>query len=250
VNVFVYTFEAYGQLLDAALDAGYTFLPLREYLRSEELPDRFVLLRHDVDRRPANATRMAALESRRGVAATYYFRTGTFDSETARAMAERGHEIGYHYEDLARANGDFEAAHRRFERNLERFGRSVPIETVCAHGSPLSPHLNTDLWKGRSLAEYDLLGEAYRSIDVGPDAPDGLRYCSDTGRTWRTPGSGIEAVATTADLLAAIESGAYRRVYLLAHPCRWADGPLELAGRVAWDLGAESAKFAVGRIRS
>ena len=249
MNVLDYTFEAYGQLLDAALDAGCTVLTVREFLQRKELPDRFVLLRHDVDRRPANAVRMAALESRRGVAATYYFRTGTFDSETARAMAERGHEIGYHYEDLARTDGDVEAAHRRFERNLERFGRSVPIETVCAHGSPLSPYHNTDLWEERSPAEYDLLGEAYRSIDVGPDAPGGLRYLSDTGRTWRTPGSGSEAIATTGDLVAAIESGAYPRVYLLAHPCRWADGPLELAGRIAWDLGAESAKLAVGRIR-
>jgi hypothetical protein len=248
MNVFDYTFEAYEGLLDAALAAGYAFLPVCEYLRADDLPDRFVVLRHDVDRRPANATRMAALESHRDVAATYYLRTATFDPETARAMAERGHEIGYHYEDLAYEKGDLDAARRRFERNLAVFREHVPVETACAHGSPLSPHANTDLWEVCSPAEFDLRGEAYRSIDVGPGTPGGLRYLSDTGRTWRTPGSGIERVATTDDLVRAIESGAYPRLYLLAHPCRWAGGTLELASRVAWDLGAESAKFAVGKL--
>ena len=101
----------------------------------------------------------------------------------------------------------------------------------------------------RSPADYDLLGEAYRSIDVGADALGGLRYLSDTGRTWRTPGSGIASVATTDDLVRAIELGAYPRLYLLAHPCRWAGGRLGLAGRIAWDIGAESAKFAIGKLR-
>jgi hypothetical protein len=249
MNVLDYTFEAYEGLLDAALDAGYAFLTVREYLRAAALPDRFVLLRHDVDRQPSSAVSMAGLESRRDIGATYYFRTATFDPETALAMAERGHEVGYHYEDLAQANGDHEAAHRRFERNLDRFRRHVPVKTACAHGSPLSPHANTDVWERRSPADYDLLGEAYRSIDVGADALGGLRYLSDTGRTWRTPGSGIASVATTDDLVRAIELGAYPRLYLLAHPCRWAGGRLGLAGRIAWDIGAESAKFAIGKLR-
>jgi hypothetical protein len=220
MNILDHTFEAYGDLLDAALGARYVLLTVREYLSENDLPDRFVLLRHDVDRRPANAMRMAALETRRGIGATYYFRTTTSDSGTTQAMAERGHEIGYHYEDLARTNGDREATRRHFEFDLERFRGSVPIETACAHGSPLSPHANTDLWDGRSPADYGLAGEAYRSIGAGPDFPSGLRYLSDTGRTWRTPGSGIESVATTDDLIGTIESGAYPRVYLLTHPCR------------------------------
>lgn len=248
MNIVDYTFEAYKNILDAALDAGYTFLTIQEYLRADEPPDRFVLLRHDVDRRPGNAVTMADLETRRGIVATYYFRTATFDPETARALAGRDHEVGYHYEDLARSNGDLEVAHRRFDRNLERFRRHVSIETVCAHGSPLSPHKNTDIWEHRSPAQYGLLGEAYHSIDVGPDAPNRLRYLSDTGRTWRTPGSGIKSVATTDDLLAAIESGTYPGLYLLAHPSRWAHGRVELANRVVWDLAAESAKFAVGKL--
>lgn len=248
MNILDFTFETYEEILDAALDAGYAFLPIQEYLRAEELPARFVLLRHDVDRRPGNAVTMARLETHRGIAATYYFRTSTFDPASAQALAGGGHEIGYHYEDLARTAGDYEAAHRRFERNLERFRRHVPVETACAHGSPLSPQTNTDIWEGCSPAQYGLLGEAYRSIEVGPDAASGLRYLSDTGRTWRTPDSGIESVVATDDLVAAIESGTYPRLYLLAHPCRWADGRLDLANRVAWDLAAESAKFAVGKL--
>lgn len=88
---------------------------------------------------------MAALETRRDIQTTYYFRTSTFDPGTARAMAEQGHEIGYHYEDLGRTGGDHKAVRRRFELNLERFRQYVPIETACAHRSPLSPHANTDV---------------------------------------------------------------------------------------------------------
>lgn len=244
MNLLDFTTGDYARLLDAALDAGWEFLTVREYLESESLPEHFVLLRHDVDRRVENARRLARIESERGIGATYYFRTNTFVPEVLREVEDAGHEVGYHYEDLAKAGGDYEAARKRFERNLARFREVSEVRTVCAHGSPLSSQHNPDLWKGRldDLADLDLLGEAYLSVDSGPDSP--LRYVSDTGRSWKTALGSAGVVETTADLAEAFGKFPCSGLYLLAHPSRWTATKGELAEMIGWDVSAEIAKRA------
>jgi predicted amino acid-binding ACT domain protein len=59
-----------------------------------------VVIRHDVDRKVATAREMAREEADRGISTTYYFRTSTFSPDVARETERRGHEVGYHYEDL------------------------------------------------------------------------------------------------------------------------------------------------------
>jgi hypothetical protein len=244
VNFLDYTTADYERLLDAALDAGWEFLTIREYLESSSLPEHFVLLRHDVDRRVENARRLARIESERGVDATYYFRTSTFVPEVVEEIESAGHEVGYHYEDLAATGGDYEAARSRFERNLAEFREVSDVRTVCAHGSPLSSQHNPDLWRDRTdeLSDLGLLGEAYLSIDVGEGSP--VRYLSDTGRSWRTTLGSAGVVETTADLAAAFGAYPCPGLYLLAHPSRWTETRRELAGMIGWDLSAEFAKRA------
>ena len=53
---------------------------------------------------------LARLEADRDVPTTYYFRTSTFSPDTAAEVERLGHEVGYHYEDLVKTRGDFEAA--------------------------------------------------------------------------------------------------------------------------------------------
>jgi len=110
--------EAYASLLDAGLDAGYEFITVREYLSSEQLPERFLIVRHDVDRKPMNALQMARTEAVRDIPTTYYYRIipKTFRPELIQQTEQLGHEIGYHYEDLDTADGDIEAAHESFAR--------------------------------------------------------------------------------------------------------------------------------------
>ncbi|WP_336035073.1 hypothetical protein [Halobacterium yunchengense] len=232
-----FTMDAYGDLLDALADAGYAFLTVRDYLARDGLPERFVVLRHDVDRKPGNADRMAALEADRGVRATYYYRTSTFDAERVRRLEGLGHEVGYHYEDYVRAGGDLEDAHRLFANNLRVFRRDCTVETVCMHGNPLSPHDNREMWTADGapgFAAYGLLGEAYLSVDF-----EDVAYFSDTGRTWRdgplkikdhTMGDGGRRAAadTTGDLAAVFRGGDVDRACVLAHPERWADSLPEL----------------------
>ena len=49
-----------------------------------------------------------------------------------------GHEIGYHYENMAKCNGTFEMAIEDFKNNLKKLREIAPVYTICMHGSPRS----------------------------------------------------------------------------------------------------------------
>lgn len=250
-NVLDFTFDAYDRLLDTGQTAGYDFLTVDDYLRRSNPPEQVIVIRHDVDRRPGNAAEMARVERDRGVSTTYYVREHLFDPEFVRTLQEYGHEVGYHYENLAEVDGDHAAATAQFERNLERFRAHVDVSTVSAHGSPLSPHNNRSIWEnGASLDGCDLRGDAALSIDHDPSDDADLRYFSETGRRWGTWVPGYGRVATTDDVLTVVEEQLCDRLYFLVHPSRWARTRTELAGRVAWDLGAESVKNLVRFVHS
>ncbi len=72
-----FTLEKYEELCLALLDSGYTPLTVYSFLvlgGQKKKNNKLVVLRHDIDRRPGNALRMAALEQKLGIQSTYYFR--------------------------------------------------------------------------------------------------------------------------------------------------------------------------------
>ena len=105
------------------------------YSSQAKLSGKVVCLRHEVDRLPVNALKMAELEYL-GVQSTYYFRyiKSTYKEDIIQQIAEYGHEIGYHYKTLAKARGDVTLAHSIFKEELEAFRQIAPIDTVCMHG--------------------------------------------------------------------------------------------------------------------
>src|SRR5659263_680383 len=52
----------------------YPVLTLAEYFQGKDLPMRFAMMRHDIDRKPKNALCTARVEAEAGIRATYYFR--------------------------------------------------------------------------------------------------------------------------------------------------------------------------------
>lgn len=246
MNICDFTFSHYKRLLDIALENDYTFYTLRDYISTRDHETPCIVIRHDVDRKVDTAREMAREEGERDIQTTYYYRTSTFSPEVAHEAEFLGHEVGYHYEDLVKAHGDFEVAHNRFERNLERFRKHADVRTICPHGSPLSPHHNLDMWNGnRTLEEYDLDGDAYLSMDTANDDPEKASYVSDTGRSWGAPIAGFGRVETTDDLIEALRTGDCERYCLLVHPGRWSRTRGEHIQRLSWDIGAETAKAAM-----
>ena len=220
-----FTIGKYEELCHALLDAGYTPTTVYGYL-TEGPAGKVAVLRHDVDRKVGNALRMAELEHALGVRSTYYFRYPyTYEPATIRQVHSLGHEVGYHYETLAKAKGDHAKAIALFANELGEFKALCDVRTVCMHGSPMSRYDNRDLWKEYDFKEYGIAGEAYLSL-MGK----GLCYLTDTGRDWsgkrslRDSMPGAKPPVGTTDELIGWLGAAEESIYLTAHPERWANG--------------------------
>ncbi len=151
--------------------------------------------------------------------------------EVIKKIFNMGHEIGYHYEDLAKAKGNIEDALSSFRQNLKQMRSIVPVNTICMHGSPLSRHDNRGLWNCWSYRDLGIIGEPYFDIDFGK-----VFYLTDTGRRWngskssvrdRVVGSGQDKLfvfPTTVSIIGALKAGAFpTQAMLTVHPQRWTD---------------------------
>lgn len=160
--------------------ANYCFQTFEEFITYPS-EGKVVVLRHDVDELAGNALKMARLEHELGIRATYFFRIVKQSNvpEVIRSIVTLGHEIGYHYEDLAMADGDEVQAIESFEKNLAYFRQYYPVRSVCMHGSSTSKFDNRQLWQHYQLADFGLTGEPYLSVDF-----DKVYYLTDTGYAW------------------------------------------------------------------
>lgn len=174
-----FTTDSLILLLSSLKSAGYKFMTVAGYLYNPT--QGTVILRHDVDARPENSLRCALMEQTLGITGTYYVRTvpGAWNEDVIREIYRLGHEVGYHYEDLAAAGGNPEKAIGKFEENLAKLRRVVPVETICMHGSPVSKHDNRLLWEKYNYRNYGIIGEPYLNIDFQT-----VTYLTDTGRCW------------------------------------------------------------------
>ena len=102
-----FTLIAYKQFILTLRSQGYSFQTFEEYIQSPK--EKVLILRHDVDRKPKNALVIATLEKEAGIKASYYFRIvkESYDENIIKHIAELGHEIGYHYEDLSLYRGNY-----------------------------------------------------------------------------------------------------------------------------------------------
>lgn len=221
-----FTFAIYKHFLSILYESGYSFQTFFDYIGNPKL--KSIVLRHDVDQYPQNALQMALMENDLGVNASYYFRVvpESFDENIMKQVAAMGHEIGYHYEDLAIADGDQERAIIHFENQLERFRRFYPVKTICMHGSPLSKHDNRDLWKYYNYRDFGIIGEPYFDVDFSD-----VFYITDTGRKWNYTGASVRdrvqsgfdiSIRSTDHLIQmARERKLPNRIMINVHPQRW-----------------------------
>ena len=157
-----FTFSQYTQLLKTLQSRGFLFYTFAEYITQETIrnpesplrnkapmPPRKIILRHDVEARYENALQMARIQHKMGIRGSYYFRflPKSYSSEIIKEIADLGHEIGYHYDDLSACKGNREEALKRFQQHLEELRKIAPVQTISMEGAPLSPYDNRDLWK-------------------------------------------------------------------------------------------------------
>jgi hypothetical protein len=213
-------------------------MTVQEFLECGQPSGFRMVVRHDVDRNPESALRMASLESAFGIRATYYFRTTSlvFRPAIISDVYRLNHEVGYHYETVAQSKGNLPRAVQRFRKELSRMRRITPIKTVSMHGSPLSSHDNLDLWKACRFQDFDLLGDFSLSIDAFT-----AYYFTDTGRSWGTRRYNLRdhiqslrperRVETTDEFIHFLRQRPGIPVLVNVHPNRWA------SGAIAWGIG-------------
>jgi len=246
-----FTLNAFESLLKAFLDKGYQFYPFEEIM-GQPKQGKIAIIRHDVDDKPYNSLATAQIEQRLGIKGTYYFRVVPQSNVPAviKAIADLGHEIGYHYEDMALCHGDYNAAIAHFEKQLTYFKTFYPVKTICMHGSPLSKWDNKLLWTTFNYRNYGIIGEPYFDIDW-----KAFDYLTDTGRRWDGEKVSVrdkvqktnhqQTFHSTMDVIAGIGTLS-EKVMITTHPQRWTNDTM------AWykELIGQNIKNSIKRIIS
>ncbi|HUT44032.1 MAG TPA: hypothetical protein VMW95_06820 [Desulfobacterales bacterium] len=234
-----FTLTTYKKLLQELLTIGYSFQTLQDFIQRPE--KKTVILRHDVDRKPGNTLVFARIEKQAGMRASYYFRIvkESYDENIIRQIADMGHEIGYHYENLSLCRGNYELAIINFELDLEKLRKLYPVKTICMHGSPLSKLDNRELWKKYIYRDFGIIAEPYFDINWQK-----MFYLTDTGRKWNNTSSSVRdkvdsgfniAIQSTSHLIALAEQNALpHQVMINTHPQRWTNNPVEWAKELVW----------------
>ena len=237
-----FTLTKYTELLQALKNYGFESL----------------ILRHDVDLKPANSLRIAHIEADLGLLGIYYFRAvpQSWDESITRQIAGLGHEIGYHYEDMTICEGKAEKAITHFKNQLDYFRQFYPVKTICMHGAPTSKYDGKDLWKHYNYRDYGIIGEPYFDVDYSQ-----VVYLTDTGRCWDGYKVSVRdkiekyqdewtkqglVFHTTEQLINWLQDNSHERRNLLitTHPQRWTDN------NAAWlkELTMQKAKNIVKRV--
>jgi len=252
-----FTFNKYIELCKKMLQSDHAILTVEQYFLLDEKPQKFIIIRHDIDDEIdlSYALKMAKVEAKLGIRTTYYFRTSekVFDEDKIKEIAKFGHEIGYHYEVLGDAEGDFEKAIELFEKELSKFEDLYEVKTIAQHGGPLRKGLNIvtfsniievlkyfisgdnifdsweskDIWERYDFRDYGIIGEPYLSIDFNE-----VVYLSDTNRSWIDTKYRMKdriesecgkkmAIKKTDDLILSIKEGAFQKMHVLIHPSNW-----------------------------
>jgi len=249
-----FTVSQYRELLTEILRRGYNVFGVAEWIKSN--PSEGVLIRHDIDRTPANALLTARVERDLGIKSTFYFRIlpHCFKPEIIREIHSMGHEIGYHYEDLSLSKGNISEAVSLFRKHLTLVREISPVTTVAMHGSPLSANDNRLIWKSATLSEFGLSAEVFMTIDYSM-----MYYFTDTGRTWGDTKANLRdrpakflttEIDTTLDLIKFLQSTQKGRIALVTHPERWSDDSLHWHFQKMRDMTFNAAKLLLRTLRT
>ncbi|MCL2596836.1 MAG: hypothetical protein FWD66_04080 [Paludibacter sp.] len=228
-----FTLKKYNKLLITLKSANYKFITFEQFCEGN-LPEKFVILRHDVDLKAENSLETAKIEYRLNISSSYYFRIvrQSNKEQIIKQIGELGHEIGYHYEDLSLFHGDENEAIKHFEEQLTHFRKFYPVRTICMHGSPTSKIDNRDIWKKYNYRDFGIIGEPYFDVDFNE-----IFYLTDTGRSWngekysirdKVQSSFTQKFSTTEHIIKAIQiNNLPKKIMITTHPQRWTDNIIE-----------------------
>lgn len=181
-----FSFEHYAYIMSQFVKQGYEFA----YFTDTPKSDRYIYLRHDIDRSLEKARALALLEKQLGIKSTYfvrlhsrYYNCYSFPGLKAlREIRSSGHEIGLHTEfyDLAKIFGDdgmevFAREKRILEEILQQ-----PVRVFSPHrtsGSTNTDEIHRHLKTLRKVHDMLCTFDEQFQRDV--------KYISDSSGIWR-----------------------------------------------------------------
>jgi len=226
-----FTINTYENLLLTLINADYQFVTFRDFLKSADEYNKFIVLRHDVDKRCKNSLNTAQIENQLGIQGSYYFRMKpcSFNKTIIQQIESLNHEIGYHYENMDTCIGNLQDSIEDFQNSLDKLRMVANINTICMHGSPLSKWDNRKLWAHYNYRDYGIIGEPYFDIDFNE-----VHYLTDTGRRWDgdkvavrdkvISGKSKIKIRSTNEFIQAIYYGNLsNKIMITVHPQRWSN---------------------------
>ena len=251
-----FTYNKYAEIIKTVSESSYKPITIRDHIANSNLPQKCIIIRHDVDLDPSVQIKFAELENSYGIKTSYYFRyiEKIYKKKMINKVFALGHEIGYHYEVITKAKGDSEKAIEIFQDELLHFQKNWNCVTICPHGGSflynvdgyslkdiikLIPKLltkssvfsswnNSDIWSKYNFKDFKILGDAYKSIDF-----TNVLYLSDTGRSWDNRYKRLDIVNSqinpkfdirnTDEIIDVIKKGLVDKIYLLVHFEQWKD---------------------------
>ena len=249
-----FTLRLYHDLLIILKLKGYIIQP---NINLDNQLQKTIILRHDIDAMPSKALEMAKIENKIDVRSSFFFKTrpDILIPRMIRQIASFNHEIGYHYEDLVRNNGNYEKAISDFEHNLDSLRKVFPVTTICADGEPLSKYSNLWLWEKYDYKRYGIDCEMYLDIDYNKNA-----YFTDTGRSWNGDKYNVwdrvksnkhwPLYHSTFDIIRAIEKETFpMKAAVNVHPQRWNDNLYEWTKELLMQNVKNLAKLGILNLR-
>ncbi len=222
--------DAYKTFLGEFMSHGYQICPvafLWEQIKNGSLksPNKYLVLRHDVDTDSSTARAMWEIEQSLGVKSSYYFRLSTLDIPLMKQIGLAGGEASYHFEEVATFSKQKHLKTREqvlrrmpyvrqlFRLNLNRLRKEtgLPMTIVAAHGDFVNRKLQLYNWE--ILRPHSFRSEVGVELEVYDEAF--LRQVTSRHSEVLPPG-----IWEPDHPLAAARSGA-PVIQILVHPRQW-----------------------------
>ena len=198
--------QLYLEFLAKAKARGFSFVRFEDFLPVRPpLPERYIVLRHDIDFAPVYSLEMAELEHEAGVASTFFVLVdGQFYNPLQKEVVEQlrrihalGHEIGLHFAVSSAVESDI-GREVAFRLEILRALAGVTVRSFSQHDPVNAGFASVSLPRGHRPC-----------VDASTVIRDNdLLYVSDSAMMWRR-----HTFDTALD--------EDRNLCLLAHPHSW-----------------------------
>lgn len=209
-----FVFEKYPKHIELALSQGFEFVRFQE---EYDWSKKLILWRHDVEFNPWTALRMAKIEKKLGVTATYFFQTHSefynlYERavvDIAQEMKEMGHDVQLHFDAHFWRGLDCEAALCRLERCIQIDANAFE-NIIGIRPSVFSFHLTNPFIRTLEGLRYGGLLNAYAAF-----FKERFAYNGDSTGCWRYEKMDDRLLDPN-----------IRHVQILTHDANWSDVPM------------------------